>query len=79
MKQISLGIEGMACGGCVAKLRNALASLPGVTVEDVRVGSALLLVDSAVSGRAAVEGAIMSAGFRVVEAPPLPPTCCGGH
>ena len=66
MKQITVGVEGMACGGCVAKVRHALGLLPGVTVKDVRVGSAEVLVDPVVSGRAALEGAITSAGFRVV-------------
>ena len=40
MPQLSLSIDGMSCGHCVSAVREALESVPGVTVMSVAVGSA---------------------------------------
>ena len=42
MSKLELEIEGMSCGHCVAAVSEALRELPGVTVDDVRIGSAAL-------------------------------------
>jgi copper chaperone CopZ len=42
MNTLELEIEGMSCGHCVAAVKEALADVPGVSVEDVRIGSAQL-------------------------------------
>lgn len=44
---IELRIEGMSCGHCVAAVKKALESVPGVTRAEVEVGRAT--VDSSVS------------------------------
>jgi copper chaperone CopZ len=40
MNKLQLEIEGMSCGHCVSAVAQALRDLPGVTVENVRIGSA---------------------------------------
>ena len=40
MSKLELEIEGMSCGHCVAAVSEALGELDGVSVENVRIGSA---------------------------------------
>jgi copper chaperone len=40
MTKMDLEIEGMSCNHCVAAVTEALAELPGVTVDNVRIGEA---------------------------------------
>lgn len=42
MADITLRIEGMHCGACVRRVSQALASTPGVAVDEVRIGAARL-------------------------------------
>jgi len=65
MERITLSIEGMSCGHCVAAVREALAELPGVAVEEVRVGAATVRVDDAHRDGAAgsVLAAVQDAGY----------------
>jgi copper chaperone CopZ len=40
MNSVKLEIAGMSCNHCVAAVTEALAELPGVTVDNVRIGEA---------------------------------------
>ena len=40
MNKLELEIGGMSCGHCVAAVSEALAELPGVSVDKVRIGAA---------------------------------------
>lgn len=40
MNKLELKIEGMSCGHCVAAVSEALTELPGVSVDQVRIGAA---------------------------------------
>jgi copper chaperone CopZ len=40
MNTLQLEIQGMSCGHCVAAVSEALKELPGVTVNDVKIGAA---------------------------------------
>jgi copper chaperone CopZ len=40
MNKLELQIEGMSCGHCVAAVSEALTELPGVSVDQVRIGAA---------------------------------------
>ncbi len=42
MAEFTLRIDGMHCGSCVRRVSQALASTPGVVVNEVRVGAARL-------------------------------------
>ncbi len=63
MEKLSLMLDGMGCAGCIKNVRTALESLPGVAVENVAVGSAMLAYDPARSSRQAVIEALTKAGY----------------
>jgi copper chaperone CopZ len=42
MAEFTLKIDGMHCGSCVRRVSQALASTPGVAVNEVSVGKAKL-------------------------------------
>jgi len=42
MTEFTLRIDGMHCGSCVRRVNQALAAIPGVVVNEVRVGAARL-------------------------------------
>jgi copper chaperone len=64
METINLAIQGMSCGGCAAKVSNALKSLPGTKVEAVAVGSARILFDPKLTSTAAMVDAVNHLGFQ---------------
>lgn len=67
MASVTIGINGMSCGHCVAAVSKALATVAGVTVERVQIGSATITIDPAVGSLAAAEAAIDAAGYDVVK------------
>lgn len=42
MAAFTLRIDGMHCGSCVRRASQALAAIPGVVVNEVRIGAARL-------------------------------------
>ena len=67
--RLQLDIDGMSCGSCVAHVRSALARLPGVRVDDVQIGSAVVALAPTV-GEAAIRQAITAAGYTLTSARP---------
>ena len=63
MERITISISGMSCGGCVSSVRNALARLPGVEVEQVEIGTAVVSYDPGVTTPESINSAIVKAGF----------------
>ena len=63
MNTIHLTIEGMTCDHCVRAVRNRLAETPGVEVERVEVGSAVIRLDPSATNIEAVEDAIADEGY----------------
>ena len=63
MERIALKIEGMTCGHCVSSVDRALKSLPGVRVEQVEVGSAVVAYDPAAVKPEQIEEAISEEGY----------------
>jgi len=47
MTALTLTIQGMGCGHCVSRVKQALAQLPGVQVETVEIGRATVRYDAA--------------------------------
>lgn len=45
MTKVTLDINGMSCGHCVAQVKKTLAALEGVEVSEVAVGSAVIEYD----------------------------------
>lgn len=63
MKQATITIEGMTCGGCVRSVERVLGQLPGVVRTEVAVGSARVAFDEARVTEDALRTAIDDAGF----------------
>ena len=65
MKKLEMTIDGMHCEACVAKIRDALASIAGVQDSDVQVGSATIMFDDAQCGPKPLLDAVRAAGFQL--------------
>jgi len=63
MPELTLKIDGMHCASCVRRVSQALASVPGVVVNDVRVGEARLAALQVPPPVDQVVDAIAKAGF----------------
>jgi copper chaperone CopZ len=63
MERLTLAIDGMSCGHCVARVKQTLAAAPGVQVENVSIGSASLAYDAAASTPARIAAAVSAAGY----------------
>lgn len=79
---LNIGIDGMSCGHCVAKVTKALNSVPGIEIKDVVVGSARVAVPDETTANAAL-AAIQEAGYAAHMSPSAPSPakssgCCGG-
>lgn len=63
---IELSIGGMKCGGCVNRVRAVLQATPGVAVQSVTVGSAVVTIDPSSATRESVSPALERAGYHVL-------------
>ena len=64
MEHATLHIEGMSCGHCLNAVNRALAELPGVEIESVRIGRAEVRYDERTISPEALEAAVTQAGYR---------------
>lgn len=64
-QSVTLAVAGMSCGHCVAGVRKALESVPGVSEPAVAIGSATFTVDGADRERVLADAvrAIADAGY----------------
>lgn len=91
---VELAVEGMTCGSCERRVRDALATVPGVTHVTVtrRQKSATIRWATSVPDMEALIGAVRHSGYdatlsRVSAAATAPPVatpaeaqcCCGGR
>jgi copper chaperone len=67
-RQINLNVSGMSCGHCVHAVREALGSVPGVKIEDVRIGSASVSFDDVKVTVGDLVDAVSNAGYEASEA-----------
>jgi len=63
MENLELTIEGMSCEHCVRAVKNRLATTPGVTVDEVAIGTAKLRYDPAKTNVEEIEEAIADEGY----------------
>jgi copper chaperone CopZ len=68
MQHATLHIEGMSCAHCLNAVNRALAALPGITVDSVRIGRAEVRYDERIMNLAALEAAVAEAGYRATTA-----------
>ncbi len=69
MRRLTLYIEGMSCGHCLNAVNRALAALPGVQVDSVRIGRAELRYDESTIAPSRIEAAVADAGYRASGTP----------
>jgi copper chaperone len=65
MVDMTMKIDGMSCGHCVAQVRKALEALEGVEVQQVAVGAATVAFDPAATSEARIAQAVESRGYQV--------------
>lgn len=63
MAEFTLRIDGMHCGSCVRRVTQALASTPGLAVDEVRVGAARLHSSETPAPVDAAIAALAKAGY----------------
>jgi copper chaperone CopZ len=63
MENLTLKIDGMSCGHCVARVEKALKKLDGVHVGRVEIGAADITYDPAKTPFAKIREAIDDAGY----------------
>jgi copper ion binding protein len=63
MEHLTLKIDGMSCGHCVARVEKALQKLDGVQVIRVEVGAAEVAYDPARTPFAKIREALDDAGY----------------
>ena len=64
MERLGMKIQGMSCGHCVGAVTGALKKVDGVTVDEVKIGSATVSYDPARTSPAAIAQAIEDAGYQ---------------
>jgi len=69
MENLVLHIEGMSCNHCLNAVNKALASLPGLQVDSVRIGRADLKFDPAKVSAVQIAAAVTDSGYRATTAP----------
>lgn len=65
MKIQELKINGMTCGHCAAAVRQSLTSIPGVVVDEVSIGKAVVRYDETRVDPKTLTQAVENAGYAV--------------
>ena len=65
MERVTMKIDGMTCGHCVAAVTKALKGLDGVNVEQLSVGSATVAFDPNATSEDRITQAIEDQGYSV--------------
>jgi copper chaperone len=68
MQSVTMTINGMSCGHCVASVQRALKAVAGVQDADVKIGAATVRFDPATASMDQVKDAVEDAGYEVAEA-----------
>lgn len=69
MEKLTIQIDGMSCGHCVSAVKQALAEVPGVTVEDVSIGHAVVSYEPAQTSTADITDALADVGYEASATP----------
>jgi copper chaperone CopZ len=63
VKSLTLHIEGMSCGHCLNAVNQALSALPGVEIDSVQIGRAVVRYDEAKTEPARIAAVVADAGY----------------
>jgi len=66
MKVQELNIQGMTCGHCVVSVRKGLSAVPGLVVESVEIGKAVVRYDETRVKPEEIARAVEETGYSVV-------------
>ena len=66
MIEREIRIKGMSCEHCVMAVRRELSRLEGVTVKEVRIGSAVVSYDERAVTPSRLNSAVEEAGYTVL-------------
>jgi len=65
MKVQELNIQGMTCGHCVMSIRKGLSAVPGLVVESVEIGKAIVKYDETRVKAEEIMRAVEETGYSV--------------
>lgn len=65
LKVQTITISGMTCGHCVMSVKKELSKIEGVTVNEVKIGSAAVTVDETKVTDQVLQHAVEEAGYTV--------------
>ena len=63
MERVTIQIDGMSCGHCVAAVGRALRAIPRVDVEEVVLGSATIAYDPDAASLDRIHAAVRAEGY----------------
>jgi copper chaperone CopZ len=63
MEKLTLAIDGMSCGHCVARVKQTLSAAAGVHVSDVSIGSAAVTYDPEATTPEKITSVVRAAGY----------------
>ncbi len=63
MERVTIQIDGMSCGHCVAPVGRALRAVPGVDVEQIGIGSATIAYDPGAVSLDRIRAAVRAEGY----------------
>ena len=69
MQHITLQINGMTCAHCISAVKHALSTVPGVEIEDVGIGHAVISYDPGKSSGTDITDALADAGYEAHTTP----------
>ena len=68
MERLRLSIDGMSCQHCVQAVTQALQQVPGVTVDHVEIGTAVVDYEPGQATEQAIVDAVNDEGYEAVRA-----------
>ena len=69
MRTVTLNIEGMSCGHCLNAVNRALGALPGVRVDSVQMGRAVVSYDEQATDPDRITAAVAEEGYKAMAVP----------
>ena len=69
MQQVTLQVNGMSCGHCVNAVKEALSTVPGVQVDSVVIGKAVVSYAPDKTKSTDITDALQEAGYEAYATP----------
>lgn len=63
MQTVTFQVSGMSCGHCVSAVKQALTEVPGVKIENVVIGQAVVSYEPATTKTTDITDALKDAGY----------------